>query len=120
MLYVTLEWIKIYKNWEGIILARLLNWIGAILIIGSFVVGIPVGLYMDSFWSALSMILSGFLGGMLFVALGVILHQAEENREYLLYIADLLPKPEQPAGPPRAPAKKDARSALDKLKDYKL
>lgn len=75
---------------------------------------------MDSFWVAVSTVLSGLLSGMIFIALGAILEQAEENREYLVYIVELLPKPERPPGPPRAPAKRDERSALDKLRDYKL
>lgn len=101
-------------------MARFLKGIGAVLIIGGLVVGIPAGLYMDSFWLAVSTVLSGFLSGMIFVALGAILEQTEENRDYLVYIAELLPRPERQPGPPRAPAKRDERSALDKLRDYKL
>lgn len=101
-------------------MARLLKGIGAVLIIGGFVVGISAGLYMNSFWLAVSMILSSLLSGIIFVALGAILEQTEENREYLAYITELLPKPERPPGLPRAPAKRDQRSALEKLKDYKF
>lgn len=101
-------------------MARLLKGIGAVLIIGGIVIGIPACLYMNSFWLAASVILWSILSGIIFVALGAILEQTEGNREYLAYIAELLPKPERPPGPPRAPAKRDERSALEKLKDYKF
>lgn len=101
-------------------MARLLKGIGTVLIISGIVIGVPAGLHMNSFWLAASMILGGLLSGIIFVALGVILEQIEENREYLAYIAELLPKPERPPGPLKPPAKQDTRSALEKLKDYKL
>lgn len=101
-------------------MSRLLKGIGIFL----FAVGLLVGVlgvpYPGSFWISLCTVVSGFLSGMIFIALGVILEQAEENRDYLHYIANLLPKPEQPAERRKSPAKKDSRSALEKLKDYKF
>lgn len=99
---------------------KLLKIIGTVFFIGGLLWAIFSAIYGDGWIPALASILSGFLAGIVFLALAEILDRTDENRYYLEVLLERTEQPEPAVSRPAAPAKRKTKTALESLKDHKF
>ncbi|MEF2966013.1 hypothetical protein V3851_09235 [Paenibacillus sp. M1] len=101
-------------------MSKLLKGISYVFFGGSLLAAIIMAVYGGLWSAAFLQLVGGFLPGILFLALAVILDSIEENRYYLQELFKRLPEPPAPPSQARPQAKIRTKSALEALKDYKM
>ncbi len=103
-------------------MSRLLQIIGFVFIVGSLLAGTIQGIYGGEWLAALLQILGGFLAGIIFLALALILERLDENRAYLEELLERTDKPVASATsrPVHVRPKAKTKTALESLKDFKM
>lgn len=102
-------------------MSKILNFIGIIIIAGSFLTGLGLGIYGSSWGALVTLTIQGFLAGIVFLALAMILDRLDENRWYLEELLERLPElPQDQDRPKTLVNRPKTKSTLEALQNYKM